>query len=242
MMAKIGPMKMFRKIKWHISLWQLRGDTYFCPLCEKGFKTFLPGGPSLRPLALCPCCHSLERHRFLWLMLKHLWQEGTIAAGGRMLHFAPEPCLTGKFKRRFDYLSADLDPAAAMVAMDITDIRFPDESFDAIICNHVLEHISDDARALAELYRVLKRGGWASLQVPMRGETTYEDPTITTPEEREKAFGQADHIRYYGADYYRRLQAAGFRTEIYPKVDFFSPAEDARFALATETELVIARK
>ena len=233
---------IFSKIKRNIFLWKLRGNAYFCPVCEKGFKIFLPGGPARRPFALCPNCHSLERHRFLWLILQQLWAESKIHNKGKMLHFAPEPCLAMKFKKTFEYISADLDPEIAMVAMDITDIKFPDDTFDAIVCNHVLEHIPDDRKALSELYRVMNKGGWGSLQVPMKGETTYEDSSISTPEGREKHFGQDDHVRLYGSDFYQRLQDVGFTTHIYKKHDFFNEEENKRLSLAIEKELVIVRK
>jgi SAM-dependent methyltransferase len=234
---------VFNKILRHISLLKLRGDVYYCPICEKGFKTFLPGGPARRPFALCPNCYSLERHRFLWLILEYLWAGGKICNRGKMLHFAPEPCLTKKFKKTFEYLSADFDPEAApMVIMDITKIKFPNGTFDAIVANHVLEHIPDDREAISELYRVMKKDGWGSFQVPMRGETTYEDDSIITPEAREKAFGQSDHVRLYGSDFYQRLREAGFTTHIYKKHDFFSEEEDIRLSLAIEKELVIVRK
>lgn len=232
----------FHKILRRISLLRLRGDVYYCPICEKGFKVFLPGGPTRRPSAVCPKCKSFERHRFLWVILQRLWSEGKICRKGKMLHFAPEPCLAKKFKDIFEYVSADLDPKAAMVEMDITDIKFPNETFDAIVCNHVLEHIPDDRKAISELYRVLKKGGWGSLQVPMRGETTYEDEKITTSDAREKAFGQADHVRIYGSDYYQRLQEAGFTTHIYKKQDFFNEEENKRLSIAVENELVLVRK
>lgn len=233
---------VFSKIKRNISLWKLRGSTYFCPVCEKGFKFFLPGGPKRRPYALCPNCYSLERHRFLWLVLQKLWSEGKITQTGKMLHFAPEVCLAVKFKKTFEYISADLDSDVAMILMDITDIKFPNDTFDAIVCNHVLEHIPDDRKAISELYRILKKGGWGSLQVPMKGEKTFEDDSITTPEARDKAFGQFDHVRLYGSDYYERLKDAGFTTHIYRKDDFFSEEENLRFSLAIENELVIVRK
>jgi len=220
----------------------MRGDAYYCPICEKGYQTFYPGGPSRRPFALCPNCKSLERHRFLWVILQHLWAKGEISSNGKMLHFAPEPSLEKRFRKSFQYLSADLDPEVAMVSMDINDIQFPDGSFDAIICNHVLEHIPDDRKALSELYRVMKKGGWGSLQVPMKGETTYEDDSITTPEGREKAFGQWDHVRWYGSDFYQRLHEVGFETRIYKKQDFVSEEENRRLSLEIESELVIIRK
>jgi len=232
----------YNKLKREITLWKLRGNAYYCPICEKGFKTFLPGGPKRRPFALCPNCHSLERHRYLWLILQQLWGEGKISNTGKMLHFAPEQCLSKKFKKKFDYISADLDPDFAMVSMDITDIEFSDDTFDAIVCNHVLEHISNDRKAIAELYRVMKKGGWGSLQVPMRGETTYEDDRISSPDARERAFGQSDHVRLYGSDFYQRLQHAGFTTFIYKKGDFVTEEENIKLSLAIENELVIVRK
>jgi SAM-dependent methyltransferase len=232
---------VLNKILRHFSLLKFGGDVYYCPICEKGYKTFLPG-PAKRPLAICPKCHSFERHRFLWVVLQHLWSQGIISNKGKMLHFAPESCLSKKFKKTFEYISADLNPEAAMVTMDITDIKYPDNTFDSIVCNHVLEHIPDDRKALSELYRVMKRGGWGSLQVPMRGPTTYEDEKITTPEAREIAFGQSDHVRFYGSDYYRRLQEVGFVTYIYKKQDFINEEEDKRLSLACENELVIVKK
>jgi len=116
-----------------------------------------------------------------------------------------------------DYLTADLNPEQVMVKMDITAIQYPDKTFDAILCNHVLEHIPDDRKAMSELHRVLKPGGWAILQVPVSKvlEQTYEDSTITSPQEREKHFGQKDHVRIYGKDYSQRLKEAGFEVEAY---------------------------
>ena len=176
------------------------------------------------------------------MILQELWEEGKLSNSGKMLHFAPEPCLTKKFKKKFDYLSADIHPNVAMAAMDITDIKSPNDTYDVIMCNHVLEHIPDDRKALKEIYRVMKNGAWASLQVPMKGETTYEDTSINTPEAREKAFGQQDHVRMYGSDYYQRLQEVGFTTHVYKKEDFFSSEHNEKLALTTESELVIVRK
>ena len=113
-----------------------------------------------------------------------------------------------------DYLSADLFNPLAMVKMDITDIQYPDESFDVIYCSHVLEHVDDDRKAMSEFRRVLKSDGWAILLVPIFGETTYEDPSIVDPAERLKHFGQEDHVRQYGRDYVDRLRDAGFSVSV----------------------------
>jgi SAM-dependent methyltransferase len=130
------------------------------------------------------------------------------------LHVAPERNLYKEFNRHqnIDYLTADLNPWPGMIKMDITDIQYDDDSFDAIICCHVLEHVSDDRKAMSELYRTLKPRGWAVLQVPisLSLNKTFEDATITTPEGREKAFGQWNHMRLYARDYKDRLEHVGF--------------------------------
>lgn len=130
---------------------------------------------------------------------------------------APEPALSAVIGKHsnIDYLTADLNSASAMVKMDITEIDYPDQSFDVIICNHVLEHIIDDSRAMSELRRVLKSGGWGILQVPISLSLaqTYEDFSITDPTEREQVFGQSDHVRIYAIDYLDRLKESGFQVD-----------------------------
>jgi SAM-dependent methyltransferase len=155
----------------------------------------------------------MERHRLLWLFLRE--RTDLLDGPHRLLHLAPEPV----FHRRLsvlpglDYVTADLDSPLARDRVDVTALPYADDSFDAILCNHVLEHVPDDRRAMRELHRVLRPGGWAILQVPIRSgrATTYEDPTVTGPAERRRAFGQEDHVRIYGRDYEERLAEAGFR-------------------------------
>ena len=132
-----------------------------------------------------------------------------------MLHIAPELCYIDRFESmsNLDYITADIESPLAKVKMDIHDIPFEDNSVDVIFCNHVLEHVDDDIRALNEIKRVLKPAGWAILQIPFfypLKEKTYEDKSITDPKEREKAFGQDDHVRMYGKDYGDRLANVGF--------------------------------
>ena len=148
--------------------------------------------------------------------------KNLIQREGRLLHVAPESCLADKFKKEYDYFSIDLDGKKAMMAMDLTAMTFDDNSFDAIVCNHVLEHIPDDKKAMKELYRVLKPGGWASLQVPIKGNVTQEDLSITDPKERLRLYGQEDHVRYYGHDFTDRLKNAGFKVSIIPKTTYLS--------------------
>jgi SAM-dependent methyltransferase len=101
-----------------------------------------------------------------------------------------------------------------MVKMDITDIDWPDSSFDIVYCSHVLEHVPEDRKAMSEMFRVVKPGGWALIQVPVWKDDTIEDPSITDPGERERLFGQSDHVRLYGLDIKNRLAAAGFDVEV----------------------------
>ena len=185
-----------------------------CPICDHRADEFLVfgGGNVKRPNALCAGCGALERHRLVWL---YLLNETDLFGGTerrRMLHVAPEPVLEQRLRDEplIDYLSADLDAGVAQEQMDITDIHYPDSSFDVIYCSHVFEHVPDDAQAMRELCRVLRPDGWAILQVPILLQRTDEAPTMTDPEERLRRFAQHDHVRAYGPDYADRLRAAGF--------------------------------
>lgn len=194
-----------------------RGDVRYCPVCDTNVSRFHPFGKPPKPRranARCPVCGSLERHRLLWLYLREctdLFEPGTT----RLLHIAPEFILAERLSRHesIDYLSADLESKLAMVRMDITDIQYPDESFDFILCSHVFEHVPNDRLGMSELQRVLRRGGSAIMQVPLRGDTTFEDPAIASPQEREHYFGQRDHVRRYGHDFKDRLEEAGFQVD-----------------------------
>ena len=190
------------------------GSKVECPVCGSKFRSFLPYGRlKSRSNALCPHCLSLERHRLIWLYL----QEKTdfFTAERKMLHIAPEHCFINRFEamENLEYLTADIESPLAKIKMDIHDIPLDDDSIDVIFCNHVLEHVKDDFQALREMKRVLKPEGWAILQIPFfypLKEETYEDPSIVDPKEREKAFGQDDHVRMYGKDYGKRLASVGF--------------------------------
>lgn len=153
-----------------------------------------------------------------------------------MLHVAPEICFMERFEAldNLEYITADIESPLAKVKMDIHEIPFEDNSIDIIFCNHVLEHVDDDMKALSEMKRVLKPGGWAILQVPFfypLPKTTYEDKSIVDPKEREKAFGQDDHVRMYGEDYGARLASSGFRVVEERLADELSLDEKALFAL-----------
>ena len=190
-----------------------RGNTYTDPIDGKSFRKFLPYGyGEQRPNVLAPSTLSLERHRLLWLYLQN--ETSFFTAPLKVLHMAPEQCLLKRFKalKNLDYTSADLYAPHVDVKADICNLPFADASFDVVFCNHVLEHIDDDAKAMQELYRVLKLGGFGIFQIPqdLNREKTYEDFSITDPKERTKHFGQYDHVRIYGRDYFDRLRAVGF--------------------------------
>ncbi|QQO55187.1 MAG: methyltransferase domain-containing protein [Thiohalocapsa sp. PB-PSB1] len=201
------------------------GNKRYCPICCKKSSRFKPFGVIPREDAQCPHCGSLERHRLLWLFLQK--RIDLFAGKLKMLHVAPEPCLESIFMKRLgsNYLTADLFNPRAMVKMDICDIQYPENSFDAIYCSHVLEHVPDDKQAMREFCRVLNTNGWAILNVPITREKTFEDPSIVDPKERLKAFGQEDHVRSYGQDYVERLRDSGFDVEII-KVDDLANSDE----------------
>lgn len=183
-------------------------------------------------------CGSVERHRLTWQYIKKmtdLFDGDSI----RMLHVAPETFFEVPLRAKLGdgYLTADLFNPRAMVKMDITDIQYPDESFDVIYCSHVLEHVPDDLRAMREFLRVLKPHGWAILLVPITADKTFEDPSITDPSERLKLFGQKDHVRRYGPDYLDRLKKVGFHVTVTRASDFMRSEEIIRMGIVDQEEI-----
>ena len=187
------------------------GDKIKCPLCGNKFSYWVDRSET----GSCPGCDSAARHRLLWLFLhKH---ADILREGGKVLHFAPEKCLQKQFKAlsHIDYTTTDISAPGVDVRTDITNLVFPDNTFNAIICCHVLEHIPNDIAAMRELYRVLLPNGTAYIQIPYRSDRqTDEDPNITDPAERKKRFGQFDHVRVYGTDVQERLKKAGFQVSV----------------------------
>ena len=193
----------------------LKGTNYTDPIDGRSFRKFLPYGyGTQRPNVLSPSTLSLERHRLLWLFLQNETDFFDASKPKKVLHMAPEQCFLKRFKKlkHINLITADLYSPIVDVKADICNLPFEDNHFDIIFCNHVLEHIEDDAKAMQELYRVLKPGGMGIFQVPQdySRDTTYEDFSITSPEGRAKHFGQYDHVRVYGSDYFDRLRAVGF--------------------------------
>jgi len=194
--------------------------------------------------AACPGCGSRERQRLLLLYLRN--ETNLFSDPLRVLHIAPEDCLQEAIAgvRNVDYVSADISSKAAMLRMDVTDIRLPDDSFDVILCSHVLEHVDDDARAMWELWRILRKGGWAILQVPVDAsrERTFEDSSVTDPAERERLFGQWDHVRVYGRDYAQRLAEAGFDVHVIPYASRLGPEVIRTCGLDAAESIYLCRK
>jgi SAM-dependent methyltransferase len=213
-----------------------RGDVVECPCCESTFSRFLPHRG--RSQAKCPRCGALERHRVLWLFLER--ETDLFERPGSMLHIAPEYTFLRRFSRTdgLRYVTGDFDSALADVQLDVMDLPFEAESFDFLICNHVLEHVDDDRLALSEINRVLKPGGWTVLMCPVdyRRATTLEDPAIVTPEDRHRVFGQGDHARLYGRDYGDRLAAVGFTVRAESYLDAFDEETIARLGLRREED------
>ena len=219
-------LNRLKKLYWYLYLSARKYKC--CPFCGQCSQGFLPAGvdqPVLkekqvvgagyRLRATCPNCHSLDRDRLVYLYL--LNKTRVFHEPVTLLHIAPEWNLEKRFRElpNIRYVTADRYAHSVTVYEDVIAIPHPTNAFDAIICNHVLEHIRDDCRAMAEIYRTLQPGGWAILQVPfsLSLPNTYEDWSKTSSEAREQAFGQFDHVRIYAADYKTRLQQAGFSVE-----------------------------
>ncbi len=191
----------------------LKGKKYTDPIDGKTFRKFLPYGyEKVRENVLSPSTYSLERHRLFWLYLIN--NTSFFTEKNKVLHFAPEQAFYKRFKKmdNIEYITTDLDSPLADVKADICNLPFLDNEFDFIICNHVLEHIPNDTKAMQELFRVLKPGGTGIFQIPqdLSRAITFEDNSITDKKERAKIFGQYDHVRVYGVDYFDKLRSIGF--------------------------------
>ena len=221
-------MRVFRRIVH--GGWQRR-----CTCCGASLRQFRPYGDPVRVNAECPVCWSLERHRLAWMYL-----APRLRPGMRLLHLAPEEALVPRLRAILGagHLTADLAQGADVRA-DFTHLPFRGGAFDVVYACHVLEHIVDDREALRETYRVLVPGGWAFLPVPIRGAITFENSDIATPAARREAFGQHDHVRYYGADFGERLAAAGFRVARLPYA--WDPREEQRLGLRDEPLWIATR-
>ncbi|WP_417371319.1 class I SAM-dependent methyltransferase [Gelidibacter japonicus] len=223
----------------------LKGNAFTDPIDGKSFKSFLPYGyGNQRNNVLSPSTLSLERHRLLWLYLKN--ETDFFTAPKKVLHFAPEQAFYKRFRKmkNLDYVTTDLNSPLADVKADICNLPFKDNEFDIIFCNHVLEHIPDDTKAMQELYRIMKPGGYGIFQIPqdLSRAKTFEDDSITDRKERAKIFGQYDHVRIYGLDYFDKLRSIGFSVAEVDYTAQLSDMEVTRFCLAKGEIIPLVRK
>ena len=224
-----------------------KGDKVECPVCEKSFSKFLSYGSDVahRENVLCPYDLTLERHRLMWLYLKDQSNFFT-AKELNVLHIAPEQCFHKKFKQQknLNYLTGDLVSPIADMHFDLHEIPLEENRFDVVFCNHVLEHVDNAHQCMSELYRVMKPGGWGIMQVPQDfdRDVTYEDASITSPQEREKHFWQKDHVRLFGNDYPDWLRKAGFEVAIFDVNKEYPLETVSRYRLIKEEMLYIVSK
>ncbi|MGB3149550.1 MAG: class I SAM-dependent methyltransferase [Maribacter sp.] len=222
-----------------------KGNTYEDPIDGKKFKSFLPYGyEKPRENVLSPSTLSLERHRLLWLYLKN--ETTFFTAPSKVLHFAPEQAFYKRFKKlkHINYTTTDLNSPLADVKADICNLPFEDNMFDVILCNHVLEHIPNDIKAMEELYRILKPNGWGIFQIQqdINRQETFEDNSITDKKERAKIFGQYDHVRIYGMDYFEKLRNVGFKVEAVDYTKEIPILDVERYRLAKGELIPLIRK
>jgi SAM-dependent methyltransferase len=246
--------------KWAIRKIAYLGTQQYCNVCKSHIRRFMPGGlinPVFEKYEIigggyheydwCPVCKASYRQRLIHLFLE---ERKILKPGLRILHAAPEECFHHLFNNgQTEYVCCDIEPErysyySKPVFMDLTNITFPDHSFDLVLVSHILEHIPDDAKALSEIYRVMAPGGIAILQVPVsrKLEKTYEDSTIVTPEEKLEKFGQRDHVRIYAMDYVDRIRNAGFQVEVIPATSYSSVKNFNKLMLEMREQLFIARK
>ena len=221
-----------------------KGTKFTDPINNKSYSYFFPYGYNKqRKNALCPGTFSLERHRLLWLYLKK--ETDFFNSNNKILHFAPEQCFHKFFKSFFkNYTSIDLNSPIVDIKADICNLPFNDNSYDYILCNHVLEHIYDDEKAMKEIFRVLNKNGIAILQVPIdiKSNLTQEGRDINDKEVRSKLFGQYDHLRMYGLDYFKKLKKVGFNVKNIDYLSKLSKDEVEKFSLTNAGTIPVCIK
>jgi len=220
------------------------GNKVECPVCGNHFRKFLPYGNKAGVNRLCPVCLSLERHRLMWLFLRN--HSDFFTKEAKVLHIAPEQPFYKRFRKaeNLDYTTGDLVSPLADIHFDIMNIPLEDNTYDWVICNHVLEHVESDIKAMQELLRILKPGGRAIMQVPINYDykETHEDLSITDPKERERIFGQYDHVRWHGLDYADRIKEAGFEVDEFDINKHLSDEMVERYRLDKREILFLALK
>lgn len=223
------------------------GTKYEDPINGKMYRKFLSygyGELAKKNNALCPGSLSLERHRLLWLYLKE--KTDFFTHQHKMLHIAPELCFYKLFKalRNIDYTTGDYKSPIADIHFDLHKAPFDENTFDIILCNHVLEHVNDSQQCMRELYRIMKPGGWGIFQVPLdtNRSKTLEDENILTEEDREKYYWQKDHLRLFGLDYKDKLAEAGFEVTVDDFIKTLKPELVERYQLPAGEKIYLCRK
>ncbi len=241
-------MKSFSQLRYalgrRISALRNRGSAVECPNCGRSWSRFKPAWN--REGAICWRCGSHERHRAQWLLLSR--QPQLLDSATELLHFAPEYCLEVNLRaaqrsRGQKYTTADINPAGVDLQLDLMSLELDSDSFDAVICSHVLEHVLDDQLAMSELHRVIRPGGWCLVSVPLdpSREETYEDAGVTSPADRERQFLQSDHLRLYAPDIEQRLSATGFEVDVIKPSEFFEAEEITRYGLLKNSWIFLCR-
>lgn len=197
------------------SVWTAYPKLHECNVCGWEGRRF--DSDEWHPFTICPSCQSQVRHRLLFgaLASRDDLSYARIIDGKTILHFAPEPVVHNVLANRAGkYVTADFLRDNVDLRVDISDMHSVDSnSYDVVVACDVLEHVTDDRKAMREIHRVLRPNGYAILTVPQKDHAadTYEDSSIVTPEARERAFGQSDHLRIYGEDFVAMLESAGFQ-------------------------------
>ena len=243
-----------KKVKRLHRRWKNKKGEKYCNLCGSRVVAFRPAdreeelfhnhnviGGGYREACFCPVCGGRDRQRWLYYVVEHY--TDVFSLRGRILHFAPETILKERItrNRHAEYYGADIVPGKADYVVDITDIPFRDGYFDYIISNHLLEHVSDEGKAVSEVKRTLKDGGRWIFSFPICMDMkTYEDASITSPQERQRAFGQEDHVRLYGYDFEERFRNYGLDLQIYRPRDLLDDAQITRLGLIRDDVIILA--
>lgn len=232
------------------------GSLKQCNICGHNVGKFLPAGieeevfkhhhiigGGYRESCTCPYCGAGDRQRWLYYVLQK--KIDLFNASGKILHLAPEKSIQKYIRqnKQIDYYTGDIRPGRAMYVIDITDIQYKDNTFDYAISNHIMEHISDEEKAVSEIKRVLKPSGKWIFSFPVCTDMkTYEDKTITSPEQRLKAYGQKDHVRLYGYDFAERYERYGLKLQIYSPKNELDDDEINKFGFIKDDIIIVATK